>query len=124
MQNSVIVDEHVVYLNLSPYYSIDLEFLWWGVIAHTTVHKIYNKTVLIKYKHDLNLIASNLSQPMYCYQTSRHDQKNRKFITRLGFHFHHFRYTEDGEKAEIYHFEPLTKKEVNLWADYSNLKPK
>lgn len=107
MFTSFIVDEHVLYLNISTYYTVELEFLWWGVILHSTVKTNYSKTVFKRYKHDLDLIANCISQPLYTFHTASHDIKKKKFIKRLGFTYHHSRFTETGEIAKIYHYQPL-----------------
>lgn len=100
-------DDHVISLNFGPEYSVDLEFLWFGVVLHTTAHVPFTKGVLRKYRQDLDLIARSVSCPVYAFQTPTHDPKKRKFIQRLGFQLHHFRMTEDGERAEMWTYRPL-----------------
>ena len=94
-------------LNLSPYYSLSFEFLWFGLIVHSTVKTKYTPAVKRAYKRDLREVALTFRKPIYAFQARDHDPKKRKFILSLGFQFDHYRQSEDGEMVEFYRFRHL-----------------
>ncbi|MDO5647376.1 hypothetical protein [Paracoccus sp. (in: a-proteobacteria)] len=99
--------DHVLSFDFGPDYTVDLEFLWFGVVLHTTTKVPFTKRVLESYRRDLRLIASSLSVPVFAFQTESHDPKKRKFIQRLGFRLDHMRTTAEGEWAEMFRYLPL-----------------
>lgn len=98
--------DHVVILDLGPEYSAKLEFLWFGVIAHTTLNVPYSKGLLKKYRCDLDMISRSVAQPLYAFHTHGLGPTQRKFVQRVGFNFHHRRMTDDGEWAEMFLYRP------------------
>lgn len=83
------------------------EFLWFGVVLHADVHKTWGKGVKGRFIEALNEIRRSFSVPLWAFQTPSHDPKKRKFIQGTGGVFHHYRWTPDGEKAEMYLYPPL-----------------
>lgn len=94
-------------LVIDPDFNIDGEFLWFGVILHAQVHVPWTKGVRERFRKSLKSLVSTLGQDAFAFQTPSHDPKKRKFIQDVGGRFHHYRFTEDGEKAEMYIFRPL-----------------
>ena len=88
-------------------YSIRGEFLWFGVVLHSDVYVKWTKGVRRKFRADLGALIRRLGVPVYAFQTPSHDPKKRKFIKDVGGVFDHYRFTDEGERAEMYRFHPL-----------------
>lgn len=91
----------------SPQYNLTAEFLWFGVILHSNVNVPWTKGVRSRFKADLQTALRSLPQPVYAFQTPSHDPMKRRFILSVGGVFDHHRYTEDGERAEMFRFRAL-----------------
>ena len=92
----------------TPEYDIKAEFLWFGVILHSDVHVPWTKGVRRRFRASLGALIRSLGHiPVYAFQTPTHDPKKRKFIRDVGGVFDHHRYTEEGERAEMFRFYSL-----------------
>lgn len=83
------------------------EFLWFGVVLHLTINGKYNRSAKEGVMRDVRLIARSLHQPVYAFQTFADDPLKLKFIQSLGFTFHHYRVTCEGEWAAMYSIKPI-----------------
>jgi hypothetical protein len=83
------------------------EFLWFGVILHADVYVMWSKGVRKRFLEAMALIRRSIALPLWAFQTPTHDPQKRKFIQDTGGVFHHYRWTPDGEKAEMYLYPPL-----------------
>ena len=114
----------------TPEYDISAEFLWFGVILHSNVYVKWTKGVRRRFRASLGALLRRLGHlPVYAFQTPSHDPMKRKFIMDVGGVLDHYRYTDEGERAEMYRFHPLDWSKGNKNGqplqeqDRSNQKP-
>lgn len=88
-------------------FSIHVETLWFGWILHGDVHVRWSQGVRKRLTQTMRAIVKLSGKRCYAFQTPSHDPKKKKFIQSIGGTFDHYRFTPDGEKAEMYRFHTL-----------------
>ena len=83
------------------------EVLWFGMILHGDVHKVWTDRRRRRLRGIIRDIASRSFLPLYAFQTPKCDPKKLKFIRQLGGVFHHTTFTDEGDRADMYLFRPL-----------------